>query len=1568
MLFPLLALLPATSAAPPIKAKIELGSEWVEPSFALRFIETLAVTSPSSLFPFLSSLPPSASHQSDKATYSSYLSALASNLSATELSFLKFSLSLQEATPRIQAAWSWYDDALLAEKSERCEGDNWVDIGGAVACSVEELRGLLGESDRGYKSLPFDHELRNPHFSRNEKELPAAILYARPASSTFQSFHSYLSNLATSTDQLKAKVKYIIRWRPEEKKGGKEKHGLSNWGASLHLKKSDYLAIDDRQVEEGDASTQQENEDRGGRKIRTMKTHELYDAGLRTTQYILSAEDPLEALETMSQDFLINFPNLPPMSQVTEEVESEIMYNQQNVYDGGRSALWINGIQMSEKEVDGFSLLRSIRREYEFMSSLTNLSLSPQEALETITHPALTAASSSAATGSGFITPEALGELFDFTDRNEGGDLILWWNDLERDKRYSSWPKNVQIMLRPTYPGQMTQVGRNLMNIVLVLDLSRIENIKLISENVNLFIQKGFPLRVGVVPALHAGDEEDIQTDMARIIWYLVDAVGRGKTMEYLEHLAKLEVEELTEDLVASNFNKFFHKKRQNDGDDVLTFEEVLSPDSIVGAEGELKLLQARKYARRLGVELDGEKNGRGSFFMNGKYFDLDDDWLRHLQETAMTHSQFIMQQVYLKKLTDDVVASLYFPNLPTTFKRRNDVVFPSSTGRPLKIVDLVKASSGLEQLFKRDRFWTYAKYVEGEEARGNTQPNSTLWIVGDFDSPHATSLLREALIYMQEQDGRARLSFIHNPSAEHYHTPKGRSYLLLGYLTKALVHESPVDILATLDLASPGHDTDVVRGDASVHNEDVPEADVEDLRKLHAEFASRLGFQPGESGVLLNGRVINDLKNVEMVATDFEILVEYETKMRVLPAILSLNVTLPTESHDRANLIALSSSVLSLAYAPEADQGMFTTTLGGRQRYFDMLSGNHSVVHLGSDPSLALIELVMLLDPLSESAQRWATILKALKNIPGVYIRIYLNPARGLAELPIRRFYRYHIESEPHFTSEGSETSPWIQFLDMPEDALMTFNLEAHPSWLAFPKKTVHDLDNILLKDLRGSSRTNGVVAIFELENIVVEGHARDVPSGIPPRGLQLELARGNQKVDTIVMANLGYFQLKANPGMWSLAIREGRSSEIFDLESVGIGGLRSDPVDKVGNSLVLMTFEGSTIYPRFRRRKGMEKERLVELPEELKEGETPGQKVFDKAQKFMSSMFGSSKKKIVKKRPGADINVFTVASGHLYERMAFIMIKSVLTHTKSTVKFWFIQNFLSPSFKAFIPHMAKEYGFEYELVTFKWPHWLRAQTEKQRTIWGYKILFLDVLFPLDVDRVIFVDSDQIVRADLKELAELDLEGAPYAYAPMGDSRPEIEGFRFWKGGYWAETLQGKPYHISALYVIDLDRFRQLAAGDKLRGQYQALSADPNSLANLDQDLPNVMQSHLPIHTLDQDWLWCETWCSDASLKTAKTIDLCNNPMTHEPKLARAKRLIPEWTVYDDEIAALAKRVKAEAKDADDSVGAIAEVAADSLGQAKQQEEERQEFVGESKKEEVELIEEKQERPKDEL
>jgi len=128
-------------------------------------------------------------------------------------------------------------------------------------------------------------------------------------------------------------------------------------------------------------------------------------------------------------------------------------------------------------------------------------------------------------------------------------------------------------------------------------------------------------------------------------------------------------------------------------------------------------------------------------------------------------------------------------------------------------------------------------------------------------------------------------------------------------------------------------------------------------------------------------------------------------------------------------------------------------------------------------------------------------------------------------------------------------------------------------------------------------------------------------------------------------------------------------------------------------------------------------------------------------------------------------------------------------------------------------------------------------------------------------------------------------------------------KGFRFWDSGFWQSHLQGRAYHISALYVVDVAKLRQNGYGDQIRVTYDGLSRDPGSLSNLDQDLPNYLQHMIPIYSLPQEWLWCETWCTEETKARAKTIDLCNNPLTKVPKLEAAVKIIPEWTEYDNTV-----------------------------------------------------------------
>lgn len=53
--------------------------------------------------------------------------------------------------------------------------------------------------------------------------------------------------------------------------------------------------------------------------------------------------------------------------------------------------------------------------------------------------------------------------------------------------------------------------------------------------------------------------------------------------------------------------------------------------------------------------------------------------------------------------------------------------------------------------------------------------------------------------------------------------------------------------------------------------------------------------------------------------------------------------------------------------------------------------------------------------------------------------------------------------------------------------------------------------------------------------------------------------------------------------------------------------------------------------------------------------------------------------------------VNVMTVASGHMYERLQKIMFLSVIKNTKSRVKFWIIKNYMSPHHKRVVPLMVR-------------------------------------------------------------------------------------------------------------------------------------------------------------------------------------------------------------------------------------------------------------------------------------
>lgn len=943
------------------------------------------------------------------------------------------------------------------------------------------------------------------------------------------------------------------------------------------------------------------------------------------------------------------------------------------------------------------------------------------------------------------------------------------------------------------------------------------------------------------------------------MVYHIFENYGIRSLVSYLGRLQDAAIALTNEEL----FTEIIEDHKLLEDSEKMLLAEVLETDTY---KQQLRL--AQQWVNRLKVDTPVRP-----IFFNGLSIPRDENWIQGLGMQIGEDLQKVQQGVFHGILTDDDWAPGVF--LSRAITRRNSYITPDDEKKSLRVLNINKIYNEHAALFE-------GVPVLESLAESQKEDWAAVTVIADLTTTNGKELVLSVLEFKRHNPG-VRIDFVHNPVAA------------VGAASVNAALRANQGLLG--DIQDVSELTNLMQTQSEDLNED-------GYFEALGQFLSASQLPSGAQMIMLNGRVIGPIsEDSQFDAGDFQQFLDVERTTRILPVYtaieeLSLDDKLST-SMDAAKL----TSITALSTISDLPEGIFESTSSARTSLYDTWQSTHTVIEIG-DQETASIYIVGLVNPVSEQGQRWAPILKVLSELQGVHLKLFINPMAKIEELPVKRFFRYVLESQPSFNEEGGVERLEATFNSLPSEALLTTGVDMPPAWLVAPLISVHDLDNIKLSAVKAD-----VHATYVLKHILIEGHSRE-GKGSAPRGAQLILATEKDPLitDTIVMSNLGFFQFKANPGLYSIQLKEGRNSEIYEIESIGAQGWNHVPGDN-GTELALIDFQGVTLYPRLRRRSGMEMEDV------LQEKETQETNLVAKGLKMAEGLFGGkSKKKSLSAQEHAEINIFSVASGHLYERMLNIMIVSVMRHTKHTVKFWFIEQFLSPSFKEFIPHMAKEYGFKYEMISYKWPHWLRQQKEKQREIWGYKILFLDVLFPLSLDKVIFVDADQVVRTDMMNLMNLDLEGAPYGFTPMCDSRTEMEGFRFWKHGYWANYLRGRPYHISALYVVDLRRFRELAAGDRLRQQYHSLSADPNSLANLDQDLPNHMQFHIPIHSLPQEWLWCETWCSDESLSEARTIDLCNNPQTKEPKLDRARRQIPEWITYDEEIAALSQLYKEEA------------------------------------------------------
>lgn len=286
---------------------------------------------------------------------------------------------------------------------------------------------ILGRSaanNRGsvVKTLPFD---RTIGIGRE------AILFADPTSSKFANYHRKLSKAARTLA-----LNYRLRYRHDNARLDRPLQ-IGGYGVQLALKNTDYIVIDDRRtVQDIDQkplklNTILEDEDQGSMNFQTLSKTELRSVGIRAASYVQQSENPFDELVKLSQDFPKHVRHISSHN-ISSSFAGEYKRIKARMVRNGVNCLWVNGAQLTDRQIDPFTLVDVLRRERSLVNGIRELGINGADAIALLSHQAVSS-----------VHGEEESLRYDWTDRSENGQVILWFNNLEQDDTYDSYPKTL---------------------------------------------------------------------------------------------------------------------------------------------------------------------------------------------------------------------------------------------------------------------------------------------------------------------------------------------------------------------------------------------------------------------------------------------------------------------------------------------------------------------------------------------------------------------------------------------------------------------------------------------------------------------------------------------------------------------------------------------------------------------------------------------------------------------------------------------------------------------------------------------------------------------------------------------------------------------------------------------------------------------------------------------------------------------------------------------------------------------------------------------------------------------
>lgn len=462
--------------------------------------------------------------------------------------------------------------------------------------------------------------------------------------------------------------------------------------------------------------------------------------------------------------------------------------------------------------------------------------------------------------------------------------------------------------------------------------------------------------------------------------------------------------------------------------------------------------------------------------------------------------------------------------------------------------------------------------FLHTNDTAGSIKP-LTVILVADLGSRAGVGSLQSVLKSLVNEEMRSknekkRYAVLHNPRVE---SEKGA---ILSHLLRLPVLreeggsaqylpplESLVSFLAqqpdNFSLAGPGgydafleatsKENEVLRSDATEAYAGSVEAGAE-IASLGRRV---LKVQAGEHVLIVNGRHI-PLETAPLHPLDLDVIVQVESQA-INPRLIELVDEHEKEATAASNLVLACTSFLALYSQTgrvdveveidrlrhmDADDLVLDMKTPGHGGGGGLLATTDSPSSSAGDAVASSLAITVLLDPLTDTAQRISPFLSIIRDHLQLPLRLVLAPNPEISEFPLKSYYRFGV----YATRETH-----ILFQNLPPQHVLTTRIDVPEPWNVQTRYALQDLDNLKCDATKcGDDETKQhTSAELMLKDLLLSGQCFDAVVRDAVNGLQLVLVDASANAsstsyhsDTLVMRTLAYFQLKANAGkvLWQV------------------------------------------------------------------------------------------------------------------------------------------------------------------------------------------------------------------------------------------------------------------------------------------------------------------------------------------------------------------------------------------------------------------------------------------------